>query len=246
VWQNEGSAVKLSKWPVSVAVTVIALILAPRLLVGLAVAIPIGAMLAVASVPEMPAAATARAAGTYAGRVAREVAERALLLPELAFVAVVVGPEVHSAVSRSLRRSVDQQPVALRVVVLVLFGALLGYLGQRLWRELPWSRRRPVAQSASSRPRSNRPLSPASRPEDLAGHRFGEAIYLGVASIPLFALGTPQYSSVVVGLLYLCPLLLSRVAFRANTEPVHVGLAHRVVAHWAFVVSRPTHGGHAG
>jgi hypothetical protein len=199
-------------------------------------------MLAVASVRERPAAPPA--AGTYTGRVAREMAERALLLPELAFIAVVVGPAVHSAVSRSVRRSFDQQPVVLRVVVLVLFGALLGYLGQRLWRELPWSRRLRVEQGASSRPGPDR--GPASRPDDLAGHRFGEAIYLGVASIPLFALGTPLYSSAVVGLLYLCPLLLGRVGIRANSGSVHVGLAHRLVAHWAFVVSRPTHGGHAG
>jgi hypothetical protein len=246
---REGELVRLSKWPVSAAVTVIAVVVAPRLLVGLLVAIPIAALLTVLSpaAPRAEGEAIPRNSGPYVVEWAKEVADRGLLLPELAFISVILEPQLRSVLSASTRRSIGAKPVELRVLALLVFGAILGYLGQRLWSELPWFRRFRTEDRVDAGPQS-RVAAGSSAPPSVgsAGHRFGEAIYLGVAAIPLFALGTPWYSSAVVGLLYLCPVVLARVGSRRSSKSVYLGLVHRAVAHWAFVVSRPTHGGSAG
>jgi hypothetical protein len=244
---SEDEPVRPSAWALSVAVAVVAVCLAPRLLLGLVVAIPLAAVATVRYPAESdrrdrPESATARPGRR---QVVKEVVERALLLPELGFIAVVVGPELREGRSGALRRSFGAQPVALRVLALVLFGALLGYCGQRLWRELPWWRGA-EDEEAGGQLDDARLTAAMSPPDAVSGHRLGEAIYLGVASIPLFVLGTPASSAVVVALLYLGPLLLARVGAYWTARSVHLGLAQRAVVHWAFVVSRPTHRRPAG
>jgi sterol desaturase/sphingolipid hydroxylase (fatty acid hydroxylase superfamily) len=213
---------------VSLAVVVVAVWDAPRLLVGFAIAALLAASLEVllplsaAPVSAVPFSAESARRSRWSTDLTYAVGNRTLILPALSVLLAVISLVSSQLPTGPLRSLMGQLPGPARFVVFFVLSDLANYLTHRMLHRVGWLWRLHAVHHSSER---------VDWLATARGHPLDQAINIAGASVPLYLVGGARYAPEMVAFLYLYPFLLHAAA-RVNLGPVRLLVVTPEFHHW--------------
>ena len=191
-----GSRLRLARTGANIAVSAgavtAAVVTAPKLLFGFAVAAAVCASLEVLR----PLAEGRRT--SWVKDLVHAIGNRALILPPLLGIVSILGPLLARATPAAVHHALSR-PTAGSLVVVIVISDLFNYLAHRLLHRLTWLWRLHAVHHSSER----LDWLATSR-----GHPIDQIVNLTAASLPVLALGGASYAPALIAFLYLYPFLL--------------------------------------